>query len=42
MNILFNKTISGLEMNILFNKTISESKNMEDYISPIPLGKKWG
>ena len=30
------------EMNILFNKTISESKNMEDYISPIPLGKKWG
>ena len=30
------------EMDILFNKTISGLKNVEDYISPIPLGEKVG
>lgn len=29
-------------MDILFNKTISGLKNVEDYISPIPLGEKVG
>ena len=29
-------------MKISYKEYISGLKNMEDYISPIPLGKKWG